>query len=77
MGFSEESQLDELAALEDLAFTDIATSTRPLDPDLAPGLVLILTSKDLRHSGAQTVGDALSLIPGITYQGLFLSLIHI
>ncbi len=63
-------QQDALDSLMELLVTDIATKTRPLDPDLAPGTVLVLTADSLHQLGIQRVGDALGIIPGVSFQGL-------
>lgn len=71
--FADEDLSLELAELQDLLGTNLATNTRPKDPDLAPGIVQIITQRDIERSGAQTVADAIALIPGLTYQGLYTS----
>lgn len=45
--------------------TEIATKTK-MDADLVPGMVTILSRKQLQDQGIRTVLEALSLVPGIT-----------
>ncbi|PID73153.1 MAG: hypothetical protein CSB33_05225 [Desulfobacterales bacterium] len=44
--------------------TEIATKTR-LNADYVPGMVTVLTGKDLESRGARTVWEALCLVPGV------------
>lgn len=68
-----DEQLLALDSLRELLVTDIATKTRPLDPDLAPGTVLVLNSGYLKRMGVQRLIEALEWIPGVTKQGRYTS----
>ncbi len=54
-----------LAILEEE--TELATKTR-MNKDFVPGLLTVLEGRRLRSLGLRTVGDALSLIPGVQAQ---------
>ncbi len=56
---------EALLTLLQLMETDIATRTQTLDPDFSPGIVAVLRGEDLSARGTRTVGEALSLIPGV------------
>jgi iron complex outermembrane receptor protein len=49
---------------EAVVFTEIATKTK-MDADLAPGMVTVLEGEYLENMGARTVGEALTLVPGL------------
>lgn len=49
-------------------FTEIATKTR-MEADLVPGMVTILTGKDLERKGVRIVGEALAFVPGFSLGG--------
>ncbi len=54
-----------ITSLLRLLKTNISTRDRPESADETPGIVNILTGKDLRNIGVSTVRDALTLIAGI------------
>ncbi|QTA84937.1 TonB-dependent receptor plug domain-containing protein [Desulfonema magnum] len=49
---------------EAVVFTEIATKTK-VDADLAPGMVTVLDGTYLENMGTRTVGEALTLVPGL------------
>lgn len=59
------TQDEALLALAELMQTDIALKTDWLGADDSPGLVTVLSNKDMSARGVRTVREALNLIPGL------------
>ena len=54
-------------SIEEILDIDISTASKSeMSVDDAPGIVSVLTREDIRNYGAETLGDILNLVPGIT-----------